>query len=356
MDRWGANASSQPAQQPLVARAEPACTSTPVHTSGQGRVLASCLKAATLAPSVHNTQPWRFLPRIGTIDVYSDRGRRLSVLDPRGREMTISIGASLLNLRVAILNHGRIPLTRLLPEPTRPDLLARVTIGQYTEPDRTVRALAEAIPHRHTNRRPFTEAPISDEILTDLAAAARSEGAQLTVLDDTERATVLALVRAAEQKLRTDAGYREELTTWTSIQYDRRDGVPRSAIGPWDALETLPLRDFGIAHPSEPRRSARFEPDPTLVVISTPQDTPEQWLRAGQALERVLLTATVRSLATTPITQPLEIPEMRTMLAKPGDGGYPQVILRLGYGRPSPPSPRLPLADLLLTEPPELAS
>ena len=281
MDRWGANASSQPAQQPLVARAEPACTSTPVHTSGQGRVLASCLKAATLAPSVHNTQPWRFLPRIGTIDVYSDRGRRLSVLDPRGREMTISIGASLLNLRVAILNHGRIPLTRLLPEPTRPDLLARVTIGQYTEPDRTVRALAEAIPHRHTNRRPFTEAPISDEILTDLAAAARSEGAQLTVLDDTERATVLALVRAAEQKLRTDAGYREELTTWTSIQYDRRDGVPRSAIEHAIGRPLVIAGEAGHAPISPGMLASHYAPSAHMRLDADAPEDGEAWLGFG---------------------------------------------------------------------------
>jgi hypothetical protein len=166
------------------------------------------------------------------------------------------------------------------------------------------------------------------------------------VLGDTARRTVLDLVRDAELRWRADPRYRAELTTWTDPALDRRDGVPRAAVGPWDALETLPLRNFGLTHPTEPRRTARFEPDPVLVLLSTPEDSRRDWLRAGQALERVLLTATVRSLATTPMSQPLEIPELRAVLA--AGEGYPQVILRVGYGRACPASPRRPLADLIM--------
>lgn len=317
-----------------------------------GKVLMACLEAAAAAPSVHNTQPWRFLVRPGTIDVYADPDRRLTVLDPRGREMALSVGAAILNLRVAILYHGRVPLTRLFPDPDRPDLMARVTIGGYTEPDKTVRALAEAIPHRRTNRRPFTRVHVAAEILADLGAAAHTEGGRLDVAGEEQRQTILSLVRAAEQQLRTSPRYRAELTTWTSVQPQRRDGVPRAAIGPWDVMETLPLRDFGLTHPMEPRRTARFEPDPTLVVLTTEGDGPEQWLRAGQALERLLLTATVRSLATTPMCQPLEIPELRRLLTDPRVPGYPQVILRVGYGRASPPTPRRPLPELLMSDAP----
>ncbi len=328
-------------ETPLVQRA----TAVP-----PGKVLAACLAAATAAPSIHNTQPWRFLVRPGVIDVYADLTRRLDVLDPRGREMIISVGAAVLNLRVAILAHGRVPLTRLLPEPEHPELMARVSIGGYADPDGTVRALAEAIPHRRTNRRPFTQVHVPDDLLAELAAAAQTEGARMTVVGDAERQTILALVRAAEHQLRTNPRYRAELTnwTWTSVELERRDGVPRAAVGPWDAMETLPLRDFGLTHPAEPRRRARFEPDPTLVVISTEGDTQEQWLRAGQALERLLLTATVRSLATTPMSQPLEIPELRALLRDPAEPGCPQVILRVGYGSASPPTPRRHLDEVLM--------
>jgi nitroreductase len=110
----------------------------------------------------------------------------------------------------------------------------------------------------------------------------------------------------------------------------------------------LPLRDFGLTRPDEPRRSAHFEARPTLVVLGTATDTPDQWLRAGQALERVLLTATLRGLATTPMSQPPEVPRLRELLAAPHDGTVPQVILRLGYGPASAASPRRPVSEVLI--------
>jgi hypothetical protein len=314
-----------------------------------GTVLSACLRAAVAAPSVFNTQPWRFHAGHRYLDVYADPGRRLSTVDSSGREMTISVGAALLNLRVAVLRHHRLPLTRLLPDSQRPDLMARVTLGPPAEPDPTVLALADAIPRRHTNRRPFTPTPIPREVVLELQEAARIEGGTLTVLDDDARREVLGVVRSAEVRLRTDPLYREELNRWTSGEVDRDDGVTRTEFGPWDTLETLPLRDFGLTRPTEPRRIAHFEPDPTLVVLSTNGDSPEQWLRAGQALERTLLTATVRGLATTPLTQPLEIPELRALLA-PGDGTVPQVILRVGYGPASPGSARRPVREVLVIE------
>src|SRR5262245_1870724 len=98
----------------------------------QGRLttaLMDCLTAATAAPSIHNTQPWRFDVHGEQIDVYADRLRQLDVLDPTGREMIISVGAAVLNLRVAVLAHGRMPIFRPFPELGRPDLVARVTVG-----------------------------------------------------------------------------------------------------------------------------------------------------------------------------------------------------------------------------------
>jgi hypothetical protein len=311
-----------------------------------GTALDGCLRAAIAAPSVYNTQPWRFHVEHGYVDLYADRSRQLTVVDPTGRELTISLGAALLNLRVAILRHHRLPLTRLLPDPGQPDLVARVTFGPPTRPDPTIVALADAIPRRHTNRRPFTDVPIPSEVVAELDAAARVEGGTVTVLDVEARRELLGVVRSADVRLRGEPAYRDELNRWTSGEPDRTDGVTRTEFGPWDALETLPLRDFGLTRPTEPRRTAQFEPDPTLVVLSTNADTPEQWLRAGQSLERTLLTATVRGLVTTPMTQPLEIPELRALLA-PGPARVPQVILRIGYGPASPTSARRPLGEVL---------
>ena len=311
-------------------------------------LMDACLRAAIAAPSIHNSQPWRFALRPGGVDVFADHGRRLGVVDPRGRELLISVGAALLNLRVAVLAHGRVPVTRLLPDPGRPELMASVRLGPPIVADRTVRALADAIPLRHTNRRPFTRVTVPSGVLDELAAAARVEGGVLTVADDLARDQLLGLVRSADRLLRRDCGYRHELDAWTSADPRRGDGVPRNAFGPWDALETLPLRDFALTWPIEPRRAAHFEAHPTLVVLATAADTPEQWLRAGQALERVLLTATVRGLATTPMSQPLEVPRIRELLTDRAAGTCPQIILRVGYGPASAGSPRRPLDDVVI--------
>jgi nitroreductase len=314
-----------------------------------GPMLRSCLEAAVSAPSVHNTQPWLFRPRAGGIDVLIDRERRLGVIDPYGRELQMSVAAALLNLRVAMLAHGRMPMLSLLPSPAEPDLVARVTVGSPIRPTETARLLAQAIPRRHTNRRPYADVAVPQEVLAELTAAAATEGATLTVLDRPATVGVLSVVRTAEARWRNDPAYWAELGRWTRQTPGRRDGVPAEAFGPWSALEAVPLRDFGLVQPVAHRWTATFEHDPVLAVLHTVGDGRREWLRAGQAMQRTLLTAAVRGLATSLMTQPLEIPELRRLVIDDGVR-FPQAIIRLGYGRPSAPSPRRSLGDMLVSE------
>lgn len=314
-----------------------------------GPELYACLKAAVAAPSVHNTQPWRFRVHDGVIEVYADRSRRLWVLDPTGRELMISVGAAVFNLRVEMLARGRLPVLYVLPDPTRPDLAARVTIGPVTEAPVSARHLARVIPQRHTNRRPFTATPVPPQVRDDLVAAARAEGGDLVLVDSGVREVLLNVVRAAERRRRNDPAYWSELDAWTRNPAHRRDGVPPEAFGPWDALETVPIRDFGLTRPTTRRPVAPFEEAPTLALFYSRGDTPADWVRAGAALERTLLTATVHGLATTLMTQPLEIPELRALFTRP-DGQLAQAVVRFGYGPLSPPSPRRPVADFLLPD------
>ncbi|WP_213455429.1 Acg family FMN-binding oxidoreductase [Rhizomonospora bruguierae] len=317
-----------------------------------GPALAACLRAAIAAPSLHNTQPWRF--RLGgdpcgaAIDVLADPHRHLPVVDPVRRELTISIGAAVLNLRVAMLARGRTPVLRLLPDPAEPNLLARVTPGGHAAESDTVRLLDRAIPRRRTNRRPFLDLPVPPEVLTDLAAAAEVEGSRLAFLDPALRDGTLSLVRTAEHRRRNDPRYWAELARWTREDPDRRDGVPRAAFGPWPVLESLPLRDFGLVQPARRRRVARFEHEPVVAVLYTPGDGPMEWLRAGESLERVLLTATVQGVASTLMTQPMELPDLRELLTDTARGHAPQAIIRFGYGPPSPPTPRRWLGEVLV--------
>lgn len=304
--------------------------------------VAECLHAALAAPSIHNTQPWLFRVHGREIEVWADRTRQLSNLDPSGRQMFISVGAAIFNLRLALLARGRIPVLRLLPEPGLHELAARIQAGPTTVPSPTAGVLATAITRRHTNRRPFQADAVPWPVLDDLIAAAAAEGARLTVADPIVRDAILSLTWTADEVLNRDEGYRAELDAWTGGQPERRDGIPSYAYPPQDTTGRLPLRHFG-----PPAAAAAFERRPTLVRLTTHDDTPYDWIRAGQALQRVLLTATTRRLVASPVNQALEVAELRRLVS---GHGYAQMVLRIGYGNAARGTPRRSLFDVLAKE------
>jgi hypothetical protein len=260
------------------------------------------------------------------------------------------VGAAVFTLRLAIRGAGHLSDLRLFPDPADPDLVARVGVRQPMAPTPAAEALVAAIPHRHTNRWPFARSVVPADAVERLVDAARREGATLTVANPVSRNAILGLSQQADRALRAKGRYRAELARWTSPYRDRRDGVPATAIGPWDALEILPIRDFGLLQPRVDRPVAEFEPYPTIMVLSTDGDTRRDWVHAGQALQRVLLTATWLNLATTPISQPVEIPAVRRLLTDTRTGRWAQLVLRVGYGRPAATTPRRPLADVLVPD------
>lgn len=309
--------------------------------------LIACVEAATAAPSIHNSQPWRFRLRDGGIDVLADWQRRLEVIDPAGRELVISVGAAILNLRIAMRLRGRVPVVRVVPARTVRELVVRVEPAELAVPSAALDALAEAIPRRHTNRRPFTPTLMPVSVLEELAEAAVLEGAVVRLAEPVGRGAVMGLLQTAEQHLRGQGIYRGEVAGWTLPTHPRSAAMPPRAFGAWDALEALPLRDFGLMQPQLHRHADASVPYPTIVVLSTDGDTVEDWLRAGQALQRILLVATVHGLAATPMSQPLENPALRELLSDGPAGRWPQVVLRLGYAAPTTPTGRRPLAEVV---------
>jgi hypothetical protein len=161
-------------------------------------------------------------------------------------------------------------------------------------------------------------------------------------------AALLSVVRTAEARLRRTAAYRAELAAWTVGDGRRDDGVPASAFGRWSLMEILPLRDFAVGRPVV-RRVARFEAEPTIAVLSGFGDEAADWVRAGMALELVLLEATASGLATSLMTQPLDIPELRDLLTGRAPLDVPHAILRLGFGPPGAPTPRRAVQDVIET-------
>jgi nitroreductase len=306
--------------------------------------MIASLRAATAAPSIHNTQPWLFRVDGPRIEVLFDQRRHLTVIDPERRAMHLSVGAALLNLRVAILDRGRAVGVELLAG-GEPGLAARVTVGASRPVDPATRELAGAISRRRTGRRPFPPRPVPDSILAECVAAALGEDALLVMVDPTAAYDVLELTRAAERQQLADPRCRAELAAWAATPPSPTDGVSAAAPAPRPEPATRQPRDL---EPARARRTAGIEREPTIGVLYSRGDEPADWLRAGQALQHVLLTATARGVATSLMMQATEVPPLRAELAAKGEPHWAQAVIRLGYGRPAPRTPRRPLSEVLL--------
>ncbi|MET9391096.1 nitroreductase family protein [Streptomyces sp. NPDC006624] len=316
--------------------------------------VAALVRDAAAAPSMHNAQPWRFRyhRREHTFEVRADFGRAMPHADPDTRALHLGCGAALLNLRVALAHAGWRTETLLLPDPTDRALLATVRLtGRDGDPG-GLAALHPAIPRRHTNRYPFEERDIPADVRSALAAAAQAEGVTLAFPSSWHLQEVLELAREAETRNLTDRGSDEDLARWTRggapQESTAGDGVPSYAFGPRLRGGKAPMRDFAGTRRTPGRAATDFERNPHLALLSTPRDHPEDWLRAGQAMERVLLLATLEGLSGSFATQPLEWTDLRWPLRDPVTGrGCPQMVLRLGYGPPVPATPRRPVPDIV---------
>ena len=307
------------------------------------------LRAAILAPSLHNSQPWAFAFGPRHVEVYADATRQLSSADPSGRSLLVSCGAAVLNLRIAATHLALRPRVRLLPEPADATLVALLEVDRRGRTTGDLERYYAAMPARRTNRHPFEDRAIPYPVLASLSDAARAEGAVLRVFDDQDEvARIVDLLHDADLAERADPARLAERGQWVGHGL-RDDGIPASSIGPRPAHARSPVRDLGPL--DVPRDHAAFESAPTLAVLSTAADRPLDWVRAGQALERVLLEATTAGLSASFMNQPLEQDDLRWLVRNPSTGiGHSHMILRLGYGSPVPATPRRPLPEF--TRPP----
>lgn len=309
---------------------------------------------ATAAPSMHNAQPWRFrlLSRERTLQLRADLERAMPRSDPDHRALHLGCGAALFNLRVSAAHAGLDPRTRLLPDDEDPLLLASVRLAEATVPDAGLARLHPAVRRRHTSRYPFDEREIPAALKEALADAAREEGARLVFPGPWHVETLLDLVRDAEGHDTLDPRGFEDVARWTRIGAAEAgtatDGVPEYAFGPRKHDGKAPVRDFAGRRRVADRDTTTFEHTPQLALLGTGGDRPAEWLRAGQAMERVLLLATLEGLATSLTSHALERPELRPLARDPLSAvGNVQMVLRLGYGPQGPGTPRRPVREVL---------
>jgi hypothetical protein len=313
------------------------------------------VKYAVLAPSGHNTQPWKFRISGRNLDIYGDFRRAMPVTDPENRELVMSCGAALLNLRVAIRNFGYTAMTELCPDSDELEWLARLELCGRAPSGRTDHKLFKAIPERRTTRTPFDSRQIPRALLFRWQRAAAYEDASLHIVESTDdRSAIADLIAEGERVLGADLSYRTELSRWLrSNDTLNRDGLPGYSLGLGDLSSRVASQVMVPFGGVQARRSADLVLGaPAFVVLGTDADTVESWMTAGQALGRVLLAAQSEGVTASFFLQPIEIERLRNKLMEIiGDRcRYPQITFRLGYGPKVPPTPRRPLSDVLSVE------
>jgi hypothetical protein len=309
------------------------------------------VSTAGRAPSVHNTQPWRFVPAGDAVELHADRSRGLPHADPAGRELLISCGAALFGLRLGVRRLGYLPVTEVFPAAAEHDLLARVRFGAPAPMGPREREMLAAITHRHTHRGPFTGDPLPPGLLAGLQHDAVAEDATLVLLDRPGYQQLAELVAAADRQQREHPVMRAELRRWTRpADSQAHDGVPVNAFAasPQRPPGALTMRDFDLGRGWGQLEDGGCSPAATAVLITTGDDRAD-WLAAGQALNRLLVHAASKWVFASMHTQPLEsVPlraEIRARLALPG---APQMLLQFGRADSAQSTARRPAKELLL--------
>lgn len=317
-------------------------------SAGETDVLA---RAVVRAPSVHNTQPWWLELPDGEALVFARRKLELPFHDPLGKDRTISCGAAIANLDLGMRVLAQRPRLNLLPDPQRPDLIARLEVTQTLPPTETDLHWYSAIARRRSYRHAFGDHVVSDYDVKDLIAASSSDGVQVKVLRSAEELTALAdVLEYAAATIARDRGYQRELMLWTI----REGAGPARGTGIADgALPTSSLPWAGLVRPNTalPDRDTlaqRLERE-TVLVFLTPGDTRLDHLRTGIGMQHTWLAAVDMGLAAAVQTQPLHLAEARaSFIEKLGLAGYPQLLMRVGHPTSAvPQSPRRRAADVL---------
>ena len=310
------------------------------------------VELASRAPSVHNTQPWQFVVHHDTVDVIADRDRALPALDPTGRQRVLSCGAALEHLRLGLLAQQHSAVIETFPDPDSPDLLARVGIGAPATPDDVDAELIRAIPLRAMVRDAFAPDPIPADLVDLLTRDVTIDNVwahAVTRPEDT--IALMVLLQHADEAQQSDPAYLEELRLWRR-DHPAPDGIPDAAVPSTTGRHAgYVQRDFDGDVGGDPPENPVDE-KPLIVIVGTPNDSELDWLNAGRRLARLLLRAAGLGIVASPLNQVIDDPGPRQQLrSQLGMIGWPQMVLRMGYGQATPSTGRRSTEEILRTDP-----
>lgn len=321
----------------------------PEWSVGETEVLAESIGRA---PSILNIQPWSLELRGDEVLLYERADLELPYHDPVGRDRTISCGAAVANTQLTMRMLGRRIATSLLPDSSRPELVAKLTVTGADEPSKRERDLFGAIARRASHRKPFAQRSVTSETVDRLTEASVFEGVHARLLRGRAELAALAdQLKEAARIQRADRGYQRERALWTIRDEDSHRygaGIARSTFAtdggrvPWAGL-VRPLTEL----PDRETVIGMLESE-TVLLFTSEGDTRLDHVRAGIAMQRTWLAVVDVGLAAAVQTQPLHLPRIRDALAERLDiDGCPQLLMRVGYPSGAvPATPRRSAADL----------
>ncbi|MFF3869162.1 Acg family FMN-binding oxidoreductase [Micromonospora sp. NPDC001898] len=313
--------------------------------------LAEAAAMAGHAPSVHNTQPWRWRVLPDALELHVVRERQLSAADPEGRLVTLSCGAALHHARVALAAEGWAFVVERISDPGDPELLARLTGLKRAEADPDAMHTVQCMQVRHTDRRPVSDEPVPTPAVDDITKAAAAEGARLQILNADQVMDLAAAASRAGSVEAEDPQLREELAYWTS-RPGTGTGLPPEVLPEQAPQTTVPGRDFG--RPGILPVGQGHDRTAVYGLLFGDEDERDSWLRAGEALSAAWLTATRLGVSMVPLSGVVEVEGTRQSLRQVLTGmGYPYLVLRMGLADPAhagpPHTPRLPTEQVVDT-------
>lgn len=309
----------------------------------------AAIESAGHAPSIHNTQPWRFVVATDAVELWADRRRAVPAVDPTGRQLVVSCGAALEYLCIDLVASGHEPSVTLTVDPTS-DLLATIRVTGASDPDPEALVLAGNLRRRATVRTPFDDDQVPSEVLDQLGLEVRKAGGWLHLVTDRDHLiTLTVLLQHAHEAQLGDPSYLEEIERWRRHTLSS-DGIPDAAVPGLRGRHTnVAIRDFGPSdHDVITVDGPVADERPAIAVVGTPGDGVTDWLIAGRAAARLLLAAAGYGVAASPLNQVIDDPGPRRQLQSHlGLVGYPQMVLRMGYAAMTPTTGRRPVDEYL---------